>query len=102
MSASAHKFPSIRNLTHALKCEQKLLRRYCSKEDLCDPYDRDSAPGTDVRLQVNGASWFVRSGSADYDQDHRGTWGAAFLPWGRTNLAEIARDLLSQAKEGER
>jgi hypothetical protein len=97
-----HKFPSIRALTHALKCEQKSLRRCCSKEDLCDPYDRDSPAGTDLRLQVNGDAWFIHSGSSDYDQDHRGVWGATFLPWGRANLSEIARDLLNQAKEGER
>lgn len=94
-----HKFPSIRTLTSVLKNRQTQIRALCSKEDMSDPHDDDATPGTDLRLQVRGESWYVHTGSSDYDQDHRGVWGASFLPYGRTNLSEIARELLDQAKE---
>lgn len=32
---------------------------------------------TDVRLRVHNGSWYVYSGSSDYDQDHRGHWGSS-------------------------
>lgn len=92
-------FPSIASLRSALVNEQKTLRRLCSKEDLCDLYDRDQAPGADLRLQVNASGWYVHTGPSDYDQDHRGAWGASFLPYGRANFRDIARDLIEQAKD---
>ncbi len=62
--------------------------------------------GCDVRLQVwdNGA-WALRTGSSDYDQDHRGYWGASFVPGvvngtvRRFNSVDIARDLIDQVED---
>jgi hypothetical protein len=75
------------------------LRRSFTAADLSDLYDADATAGTDVRLRVHGSHWQLLSGSADYDQDHRGHWGAGFLPYGRSNLADLARDLIEQAKD---
>lgn len=94
-----YQFPSIASLRSALINEHKTLRRLWSKSDLLDPCDKDQAPGTDLRLQVNASGWYVHTGSSDYDQDHRGAWGASFLPYRRANLADIARDLIGQAKD---
>jgi hypothetical protein len=91
-------FPSIASLRSALVSEQKTFRRMCSKSDLSDSRDDNQSPGTDLRLQVTASGWYVHTGSSDYDQDHRGAWGASFLPYGRANLSDIARGLIEQAK----
>jgi hypothetical protein len=72
----------------------------------------DADEGIDVRLQVgpgsggwaNGKSymsWQLHVGPSDYDQDHRGYWGASSVPGNnrRFNATAVARDLLEQAKE---
>ncbi len=61
------------------------------------------ANGCDVRLQVReheegGMAWAVHFGSSDYDQDHRGFWGASSLDR-RSNCRAVARDLIEQAAE---
>ena len=92
------RFPSISSVRAALVAEKKSLRKYCSREDLLSE-DGDGAY-TDVRLQVyEDGSWAIRSGSSDYDQDHRGYWGAYLLSFDRENTTVIARDLLEQAKD---
>lgn len=59
----------------------------------------------DVRLQVydDGGTWAVRYGSSDYDQDHRGYWGASSVPGRgkRFDSKGIARDLIEQCKEAK-
>jgi hypothetical protein len=58
--------------------------------------------GIDVRLQVYpDGDWAVRWGSSDYDQDHRGYWGASSVPGDnrRFDSKDLARDLIDQAKE---
>ncbi len=53
---------------------------------------------SDVRLQVHDG-WTIHHGSADYDQDHRGFWGAGSVS-ARDSLAtlrEAARGLVSEA-----
>jgi len=58
--------------------------------------------GCDVRLQVyEDGSWAVRFGDSQYDQDHRGFWGAAGVPGNcrRFCSEDVARDLIEQAKE---
>jgi hypothetical protein len=54
----------------------------------------------DVRLQVypDGA-WAVRVGLSDYDQDHRGFWGASCIPRGRFSATDLARDLVNQCRD---
>lgn len=87
------KFPSISSLRSKLAGS----RRHTVAADFAD----GETPGTDCRLRVlpEGGGWQLLTGSADYDQDHRGYWGAGFLPLARTNLTELARDLIDQAKE---
>jgi hypothetical protein len=43
----------------------------------------------------------LRVGLSDYDQDHRGYWGASGVPGRRRrfNALDVARDLLSQVRE---
>jgi len=56
----------------------------------------------DVRLQVyEDGAWAVRWGLSDYDQDHRGYWGASSVPGNnrRFHSEDVARDLISQAKD---
>lgn len=58
--------------------------------------------GIDVRLQVYpDGDWAVRGGLSDYDQDHRGYWGASSVPGDnrRFDSKALARDLIDQAKE---
>ena len=92
------KFPSIASVRSALAAEKRSLRKFCSRDDLLS---EDGGPAfTDVRLQVyEDGSWSIRTGSSDYDQDHRGHWGASSLSYDRENLRDLARDLLEQAKE---
>ncbi len=62
----------------------------------------DADEGIDVRLQVYpDGHWAVRSGSSDYDQDHRGYWGSSSVPGDnrRFDSKALARDLIGQAKE---
>jgi hypothetical protein len=61
--------------------------------------DRDQ-DGADVRLQVyEDGGWAIRVGPSDYDLDHRGFWGASWLPRGRFNSLALARDLLEQVRD---
>lgn len=70
----------------------------------------------DVRLQVYGPEhagewatvdgvtelrWAVRAGCSDYDQDHRGYWGAStvFATDSDDALLSTAEELLDQAKD---
>ena len=91
-------FPSISSVRSALVAEKQSLRKYCSREDLLS--EEGDGACIDVRLQVyENGSWAIRSGSSDYDQDHRGYWGASLLSFDRENITVIARDLLEQAKD---
>lgn len=85
------RFPSINDVSAEL--------RAINKETL-EPDDADE--GIDVRLQVYPDSqWAVRWGSSDYDQDHRGFWGASSVPGNnrRFDSKAVARDLIEQARE---
>ena len=62
----------------------------------------------DVRLQVyEDGQWALRFGLSDYDQDHRGFWGASCVPGTdektgithRFDSVELAKDLLEQVKD---
>lgn len=72
-------------------------------------YDSAGRPGDeddsiDVRLQVyEDGAWAVRWGLSDYDQDHRGYWGASSVPGSnrRFDSKATARDLIAQAQEQE-
>lgn len=90
-------FPSLSSLRCALVGEWRTLRRLCSKEDLTD--SDSEFVGTDIRLQVTANGWQLHTGSSDYDQDHRGFWGASCLSYGKQNLLSLARELLDDARE---
>lgn len=90
-----HKWPSIHDVAYALRGINANVE--CSEEEGCD-----------VRLQVwDDGEWAVRWGSSDYDQDHRGFWGASSVPGvvngkvQRFDSRAVARDLIEQAKEQE-
>lgn len=54
----------------------------------------------EIRLQVyEDGQWTIRVGSSSYDQDHRGYWGAGYLPGRRFDATSLARDLIVQARE---
>ncbi len=58
--------------------------------------------GVDVRLNVQAdGSWSVLWGLSDYDQDHRGYWGASSVPGNKRRFRsrDVARDLLEQVKD---
>lgn len=83
------KFPSIKDVA----AELQLIN--ANVEGVCD-----------VRLQVyEDGKWAIRSGLTDYDQDHRGAWGASSIPgvWNgvarRFDSKSIARDLIAQCKD---
>lgn len=85
------KFPSIETVSAELRAINANVEGEC-----------------DVRLQVYpDGQWAVRSGLSDYDQDHRGFWGASTVPGvggrrnrpQRFNSTDMARDLIAQAKD---
>lgn len=97
---ATRRFPSIAAVRTVLASEQRTLRRLMSRDELMD--DEDSTPGTDCRLRVmDNGNWQILTGSSDYDQDHRGFWGASFLPYDRANLTHLARELIDEAKDSE-
>ena len=66
--------------------------------------------GIEIRLQVVDGSYHVLSGDPQYDTDHRGFWGCAFIPvgYGMNNhykcnlerkLKKVARELIDDAFE---
>ncbi len=88
---SERKFPSIDEVARDLVQINKMS---------LEPEDADE--GIDVRLQVRpGHGWELHYGSADYDQDHRGFWGASSVPGNnrRFKSRDVARNLIEQAKD---
>lgn len=78
------KFPSIKDVAESLA--------YVKRTSVIDG-------DLDVRLQVMpDGDWAIRTGSSDYDQDHRGYWGASGIDR-RTNCRDLARELIDQAKD---
>lgn len=79
--------PTVEAVTVALRAVRDYLRRERFEE-------------TDVRLQVHDG-WTVHQGDGQFDQDHRGLWGAGSVS-ARDSLAalrETARGLVSEALE---
>lgn len=66
------------------------------KADL-DPAERDNE--CDVRLQVmEDGCWSVHYGDSQYDQDHRGYWGASAISQA-TNCRDMAINLIDQVRD---
>jgi len=77
----------------------KYLRSHFEPSNLRD--SEDETPGAEMRLQVRGDWWCTHHGDPQFDQDHRGAWGSAFVPMycTRTESRQIARDLIQEADE---
>lgn len=92
--------PGLKSITAIVKAYRDELKTY-DPEDIAD---EEGNPSGDIRLQVlsNGA-WSVHTGDSQYDQDHRGAWGASSVSPNATDeeCQEIAEDLLGQVEEDE-
>lgn len=98
MKTSKVRLPSIANVRAALRSSWKYLRRNFDRSEF-EQTGEDFA-GQDVRLQVHeNGSWALHVCSSDYDQDHRGYWGASLLSYDRQNLTDLARDLIGQCAD---
>lgn len=85
-------FPSVKDVAHDL--------RLINAEEAF-PGDEGGCY-IDVRLQVTpDGEWYLHSGAASYDTDHRGFWGAASVPGNgrRFGSAVVARDLIAQCRD---
>jgi len=74
------------------------LKANFSRADLRD--SEDDTAGGEMRLQVKESGWQTHHGDSQFDQDHRGMWSNAFVPYGCTQkeAREIARDLIEQCE----
>lgn len=98
MKTNNVRLPSIANVRAELFAQWRYLRRNFSRSEF-EEKGEDFA-GQDVRLQIHeNGNWAVHVCSPDYDQDHRGYWGASVLSYDRQNLTELARYLLDQCAE---
>ena len=98
MKNNTVRLPSIANVRAALHSSWKYLRRNFARSEFATR-GGDFA-GQDVRLQVlDDGRWAVHVCPSDYDQDHRGYWGASCLSYDRQNLTDLARDLISQCAD---
>jgi hypothetical protein len=82
------------------------VRRYAEELRTFRPEDianEEGKPGGDIRLQVTEEGWEVHTGDPSYDTDHRGKWGASWVPAGasKCECILIAVDLVYEACEGE-
>jgi hypothetical protein len=83
------KMPPIAEVAKFLTAIKKQLKSWGLKE-------------TDVRLQVwPDGQWNLHSGDAQYDQDHRGYWGASGVSTSDSadDLRRAAKDLIEQARD---
>lgn len=88
------RFPNINDVAGEL--------RRINKQESGEPEHGEDDSWIEVRLQVYpDGQWAVRWGDSQYDQDHRGFWGASSVPGDnrRFDSKDIARDLIEQARE---
>jgi hypothetical protein len=79
------------------------LKAEFSRADLLEVGDDDeSNAGGDIRLQVHAGSWRTWEGDSQFDTDHRGAWGSAFVPYGctRAQAREVAEELINDCEGG--
>jgi len=97
---------TVKDITEALQTihQEYMAAHFDSEEDLrststgeVDTEDR----GIEIRLQVVDGSYHVLSGDPQYDTDHRGFWGCAFLPIRPTtqDLKDTAEELIDNTYE---
>ena len=98
MKTSKVRLPSIANVRAALAANWKHLRSNFARSEFAER--GEDFAGQAVRLQVwDDGRWAVHVCSSDYDQDHRGYWGASYLSYDRQNLTDLARDLIGQCAD---
>ena len=98
MKTSKVRLPSIANVRAELFANWKYLRSAFDRSEFEEP--REDFAGQAVRLQVwDDGRWAVHVCPSDYDQDHRGYWGASYLSYDRQNLTDLARDLVNQCAD---
>jgi hypothetical protein len=61
-------------------------------------YCDEEIDSIDVRLRVHNEQWELLHGSSDYDQDHRGYWGASCID-GQCDLEAVAISLVEQVQD---
>jgi hypothetical protein len=86
---------SVKQVAEQVRAFAKELSTY-RPEDLAD---EEGNVGGDVRLQVVDGDWMIHTGDAQYDQDHRGRWGAGWVPAGAgaRECLRIAAGLIAEA-----
>jgi hypothetical protein len=85
---------SVVELVNEIYEHSKYLRDNFKPQDL-EEYGSDFI-GVDSRLQVYDGWWALRTGSSDYDTDHRGYWSSSSIPYRctREQSRVIARELI--------
>jgi hypothetical protein len=88
------RMPDVKDVAREIRALAKEVARYGAFEGGEPP---------ELRLQVYpDGTWALRWGLSDYDLDHRGFWGAAYLPRPREKASvfeSVARSLIEQATE---
>ena len=88
-------FPSVEDIYLAIKHLPSQVEPEFRESD-------DDEPAIEVRLQVwPDGQWTYHTGSADYDQDHRGYWGSGSVTadMDERALRALAEDLREQSIE---
>jgi hypothetical protein len=67
----------------------------------CSGYSKDDCEYIDLRLQVFDGQWFLRTGDAQYDTDHRGVWGntSISVPITKAAAYEAAKTLIESCSD---
>ena len=84
----------------ALAYELQLLSEEAGQYD-ADDIDDNGGPCIDVRVRYYDGNWSLLSGSPNYDQDHRGHWGAGSVGVKKSFVTcmGIAEELVEQVLE---
>jgi hypothetical protein len=62
-------------------------------------FNSEDAEGIDIRLQVmSRGDWYIHTGDASYDTDHRGFWGSSTLDT-ESDYQAVAADMIGEAEE---
>ncbi len=109
---------ALRNFTHEVAEGETTPAAFLSGEDDDtihdgrtvdkDYRDENGTFFVDLRLQYYNGELFNHSGSADYDQDHRGYWSSGCVEWCATKeqahkiAKDMLTDLLNEIPEGEK
>ena len=90
---------TIKNISKSLKAIHQGFMEYLRSTYTGEVDTEDR--GIEIRLQVVDGSYHVLSGDPQYDTDHRGFWGCAFLPIRPTtqDLKDTAKELIDNTYE---